>query len=230
MSAFKKEIFNGWIDTYCLVTPGRGEKGSSQNGVMYTGEFIVILNRLGELTPALKDYWKQRIEKCELHPGHIIRYPGSTEVEGPDNYHGYLAAAKLCDPSRAKAFLWYGLTHFGLYPTSEKITIKDFMWRFPQLIPMALMAAGLPVGPFRAIFILTLMLHVWSNTPTDNQDARRLGWLLIQTWDGKGLLSKWAVKKWQDKLMKEYPVDGMKEVYHRYYEVGHPFIEYVPVF
>lgn len=224
----KREIFvGGYVDKDGLVSPN--QDGGSNNGVMYTGEFVVLLKRNDELTPAMQEYWKSSMAQCEIKKGIVRRSPSNDrDDEGPDDYHGYLCGAKLCDPSRARAFLWYGICHLGFYDSNKKLSFKDFMWRFPQMITHALFAAGWPVGIFRIFFIGSLLYHFYKDVPVTNQDARRLGWLLIQNWDGKGLLSKWAVKKWTEKLMREYP-NGMKDVYGSYYQARHPFITYVPI-
>lgn len=221
-----KQAMAGYIGADLLVTPNY--RGGSNNGVMYTGEFIVILNRLGELTDEERHYWRLAMTNCEISPGLIKRSPtNDRDNEGPDDYHGYLAAAKHCDPQRAKNFLAHGYRHFGFYDSNGRLEIKDFMWRFPQLIVQARMAAGLRCFTSRLFFILPLMYHYLKAVPTSDTDARRLGWLLIQTWDGKGFFSKLAVRLWGDKLLKDYP-NGMRDVAGIYYERGHPFAAFIP--
>lgn len=225
--SLKKDIFGGgYIDDNCLVSTSN--TGGTDNGVMYTGEFVVLLDDLGELTPAMKQYWRSTMDNVEVKRGVIKRSPtNDRDDEGPDDYHGYLCGAKRCDPKRAKDFIWNWFTALGVYDSNKKLGWKDFMWRFPQLLTHAWFATGWYVpAPLRIFFIASLLIHAYRKVPTSDQDARRLGWLLIKNWDGKGIVSRWAVQKWNSKLLSEYP-NGMRDVAKSYYGADFPFTRYI---
>lgn len=227
MSLKRDIIHGGYIDINGLVSTSTA--GSTDNGVMYTGEFVTLLDILGELTPSLRAYWRSSMSRCEVRPGVVRRSPtNDRDDEGPDDYHGYLCGAKRCDPSRAKAFIKNWFLALGMYDANKKLGIKDFMWRFPQLLTHAWFATDWYVpGPLRFFFIASLLFHVYRQVETTDQDARRLGWLLIKNWDGKGIVSRWAVKKWNEKLLREYP-NGMQDVAAAYYGPQYPFTRYIP--
>ncbi len=262
----KRDILDGgFIDHNDLVSTSN--TGGTDNGVMYSGEFVMLLHLLGELSESMKGWWKHSMSKVEISPGCVKRSPtNDRDDQGPDDYHGYLCGAKVCDPARAKAFLYHGVKDWaptllvwmtislgflptatgaalgflaaiiagvltqtlGYYDANNSLTERDFMWRFPQLITHAWFATGWIVPtPLRFFFIASLLFHVYRDVPTSDQDARRLGWLLIKNWDGKGIVSKWAVKKWNEKLLREYP-NGMKDVASGYYGPEFPFTTYIP--
>jgi hypothetical protein len=225
---FYEQLENGYLDVFGLVSPAY--KGGSTNGVMYTSEAAVIADRIGQLDKTFITFWNDVIAPCEMSPGLISRTPAKTGEEAPDDYYGYLAGAKRCDQAKARAFLWHGITHAGFYNSDGKLAWSDFLWRQPQLITHALWAAGLWAGPFRIFFIASLLFAIYQNHPASDTDARRIGWLLIQNWDGKGIVSKWAVKKWQAWLMTAYPETGMRGVAAVYYGPNHPFITNIPIF
>jgi hypothetical protein len=202
----RREIFTGgYIDDMGLVSPGAYK--AKESGITYTAEFVIVLSRLNQLTMAIKDYWTSQMATVKVRESISIR-----------DYYGVLAAAKVCSPAVAKIFLKHKALRLGNLDTQAF-----------TFVAQALMAAGYPVGIFRLFFITTLLYHVFRDVPVANYDARRHGWLLIQTWDGKGLLSKWAVDRWKAKLLREYP-NGMKDVYGSYYQSEHPFLTYVPIF
>lgn len=221
-----------YLDKFGMVVSNAS--GRSDNGVMFTSEYLILLAMNGELQPEDKADYLAKMRRCLINGELLMRDPENdgAQQEGPDDYLGLLAGCKVAgDTSIPRAILWYGLRHLGAFNnvTPGKWTVQSFLWRQPQLITHALFAARLPVGPFRAFFVLSLLFAVYQNETRGNTDARRLGWLLIQTWDGKGLLSRWAVGVWKRWLFSKYP-DGMIGVCRIYYGEAHPFTEYVPDF
>jgi len=218
---------DGFIDEFGMVGPRRN--AGSTNDVMFTGEAVVIADRIGELNDEWKKFWNDAMEGVEIGSGLIKRTPTDPEEEAPDDYYGFLAGAKRCNPGAARKFLLHGLLHLGFYNTDGEFAWSDCLWRQPQMITHALWAAGFWAGPFRIFFIGSLLYAIYQDKPALDVDARRIGWLLIQNWDGKGWISKWAVNKWKTWLFKVYP-DGMKGVAKRYYSGDHPFQTYIPTF
>lgn len=224
-----------FLDKFGMVTPNRD--GRSDNGVMYTSEYLLLLTFDGELLPEDKAEYLAKMERCLIRSGRgavLMRDPENDgeSQEGPDDYLGLLAGCRFIGNTEIpRAILWHGLTHFGAFNNVAPFgwTRQSWLWRQPQLITQALFAAKLPVGPFRLFFILSLLYAVYQNAPKGNTDARRLGWLLIQAWDGKGLLSRWVVGVWKRWLFSKYP-DGMIGVARIYYCEGHPFTAYIPEF
>ena len=69
--------------------------GPGGNGVLYTAEYYVMLNRLAELEEQDHANWDKVMVPCTITPGLIQRSSTDFEQEGPDDYVGYLAAVPL---------------------------------------------------------------------------------------------------------------------------------------
>lgn len=225
MGNFWGDLQTKFTDQFGLVAPNASR--ASTNGVCYTGEAMVIGLLNGEMDDVRRTWWKALMTSCEVAPGVLKRTPTDLEPEAPDDYYGYLAGARIADPARARAWLLHGLTHVGFYSTDGHFAWSNFLWRQPQLITLALFAARLPVGPLRAFFCLSLMLDVWQPKPTTDAGSRRLGWLLLQSWDGRGYFSRKAATRWMQQVEKDFHF-GMAGVYTEYCGVDHPFAQYCP--
>jgi len=216
-----------YIDANGFVQPGLGAE--SFNGVLYTSEYIVLLKRLGQLTPSAQLQWATALTKVTLAPGLIERTPTYNAQEGPDDYIGYLAAGKYINSKDAIDVWNYGLTHYGAFNNTYpgKWSWTAFLWRQPQLVAHTLYAANKsPGGLLQLVWAGTIALSCWRE-PITNTSDRILAWLLIETWDGKGWLNKWAVKLWSKRLLRDYS-GGMTTVAAIYFGPNHPLAKYWP--
>lgn len=246
----KAAIGNGYLDGNGLVAPNKtGSTGSgSDNGVMFSAEFLCLLEQQGEMTPILAGIWEEVISRCLPTPGLLQRQPNNQSgQEGPDDYVGLAAACAVLNRTYAKAgcppcvlanqVLRYGLLHFGFFNNENpgKFSRSAFLWRQPQLIGAFIAAASKPTWLAKAAFwiigqpfLLCAAISIFvscRNVPVTDTDARRLSWLLIQSTAPVSWLCRWAAQGWYERLYQDFP-SGMKGVARGYYQPGHPFASY----
>lgn len=240
MTTLRDEI-KDYTDGDGLVAPGlsKGAYRSSDNGVMFTSEYYIMLHKLMDIqTQDYKDYY-QLIVACEEDIGLLCRAPGDKGQEGPDDYYAVLSASQVLGiPEFASVILHYGYITKGwfnnenpgtIYRTDGKtINWEAFLWRQLQMWFAALCAARenrwyhLPLSIYSALVILYTGLR---NLPKTDADSRRLCWHLIQATVPRSFLCRLASKVWYRKLYLDYP-NGMRGVAQQYYQDGHPFREY----
>lgn len=223
-----------YIDTNGLVGPAKGQ--GSNNGVMYSSEFIIMLIRNGEAAPSDIDHYIERISACMKTPGLLMRSPQNAGgQEGPDDYYGLAAAideinSKNLEPAAmylAYSTCLYAINHLGCLNNEFPNTFQwsSFLVRQPQLDAVMLWAAGLPVGPILRLYTAISILFAAKGLPINDTDPRRLSWLVVQVASRHSWICRMAAKVWYRRLHKDYP-DGMKGVAALYYESGHPFSKY----
>jgi hypothetical protein len=232
----KEEIRDGYTDANGLVSPHRCsplEVNPSGNGVMYTGELMMMLALRGEIDFEDDESFVDAMRTCQVEPGLLKRGPGYRDQEGPDDYYGFAAGCVATDAiTLADNVVDYGLANFGSFNNEDpgKWTWKSFLWRQPQLI-CALYAAAdrapiwiFPLRLYTAAVIATSCMLA----PLEDTDARRLSWLLLHTMRRTSLLCRAAGWFWNRRLRKHYGPEGMRAVARVYYEAGHPFAKYWP--
>lgn len=235
-----------YIDGNGLVAPAiiQNKQGrASDNGVMFTAEYLIMLIRNKEIDPR---YLKEILFKflaCMPSPGLLSRAPGDVDQEGPDDYIGLAAAlgeiqtlpggdiptdtCKMTARTIARSVVLYGIEHLGDMNNEKPGHWSWGAWlaRQPQLTACYLWASGLPVGFVLQTIVALIILFSCKGTPADQADPRRLGWLLVQIAAPRSLLCRLASKLWYARLYALYP-NGMKDIAAMYYEKGHPFAQY----
>src|SRR4051812_35271424 len=107
----KDEIIQ-YVDGNGLVVPHLAPPGAirgSDNGVMYYSEYVILLAKRGELSSTDIGDFVAKIGPCFQTRGLLARAPGARDQEGPDDYHGVLAACVVLDlPEFARDILAYG--------------------------------------------------------------------------------------------------------------------------
>jgi hypothetical protein len=239
----KSRIGNGYLDKNSLVCPKRDT--GSNNGVMYSGEFLWLLVKNQEMRPEIVSQWAVILDRCFKEPGLLMRSPDNAGgQEGPDDYLGVCLAAKAMNEGiKGKPYsvaignhiLRYGLKHFGFFRNDPGAsTFGPFLWRQPQLIAAAFSVA---VGPWysRLLYFILSRPFMWYTAAViffacrgkfDGTDPWRLTWILIQLTEDKSWLCKWAVKGWYYRLACRFGYPGMCLVARDYYEPDHPFATY----
>lgn len=234
----KSEIGNGYLDRDGLVTPNRN--GGSNNGVMYSGEYIWLLLKNGELRAATAVNLLTTLDKCFREPGLLLRHPdGSGGQQGPDDYLGVCLAGKALDalpfepPVRfGNAILWYGLRHLGFFRTAPEASFwSTFLWRQLQLVAAAFACASWHplVRPLAWLVSRPFMWYAAASIffacrgKVDGTDPWRLSWILVKLTQDKSLLCALAGRGWYDRLGQAFGSDGMQGVAKVYYEAEHPF-------
>lgn len=220
---------DGYITSTGLVCPSKG--GGSNNGVLYTSEYYLLLFLNGELTDDDQAKYGVVMTSCFKQPGLLSRNPdGSGGGEGPDDYYGLAAAADAIAPWIACDVLKYGYKHFGSFNNEDpgKWTSKSFLWRQIQLYCCFKWAAGETPNPLFRLYVAISIAVAGFRTPTSDTDARILSWLVIHVAAKKSATCRVAANIWRKRLLKDYP-NGMRDVASLYFGVGSPFSIYWPV-
>lgn len=228
-----------------LVTPGLATPGvlaGSDNGPMYTSEYYVMLQKLGQLQS--DDYAKfdNLIQNCINSEGMLCRVPVGQDdgQEQVDDYYGVLnGCMQMGNTVIPRQFLAALIKNLGFMdnvnPGSHK-NWASFMPRQMQLMAcviagsfpgsnplnLGLRALFCPLFAFSAIILATSCIGV---DPGDT-DARRLSWHLYQCLKDQSLLCRLAGKIWLKRLYKDYGPTGMQAVAKIYYQGNHPFKSY----
>jgi hypothetical protein len=109
--------FLSYRDKHGLIQPG---PLGSLNGILYTGESMVVMKDNDVLTPQVEDELFKVIKSCELYPGLMTRTPTfAGGQQAHDDYVGFLAACYQCKRyDLAEIVLQYGqrTTKFGFIP------------------------------------------------------------------------------------------------------------------
>lgn len=236
--SLKSEIALNYTDANGLVCNRKclhTDVNPSGNGVCYTSELVVALERLGQIAPIDVEYYWTTIKGCWKEPGLLSRGPCQPDQEGPDDYYGLAAgAAATAQPWLAEAVISYGWAHDWCFDnvTPGRWSWKNFLGRQPQLVCALYAAAGrspiwlYPLRFYTAAVIATSCMFANKS----DADSRRLSWLLIQTMTPVSALCRLAAKLWQHRLMQDYPGQGMRSVAALYYEKEHPYIRYLPTY
>lgn len=243
----KAAIGLAYLDSNNLVAPGvcSNTSSASDNGVMFSAEFMCLLEANNEMTPDVAKAWLPVFTRCLPTPGLLQRTPQNERgQEGPDDYVGLAAACAVLlrqgvDCRIANDVLRYGLTHFGNFNnvTPWSFNRDSVMWRQLQLIAAFIAAASKPTWLSKAAYLIIgqpfyfvaaiVTLLSCRNMPTSDADSRRLQWLLLQTTAPASWMVRWAAKGWYERLYNDYE-DGMKGVAATYYQQTplHPFCTY----
>ena len=155
------EEIKNYIDGNELVAPnlcspiGR----ASDNGTMFTSEYIIMLNRNNEPTIGYElGRYYDNISRCIGIDKELHRAPGDDSPDEVDDHLGVLA----------------GYAEFGL-KTNFKLPFR--LMRFPQLIFAYLLSKGWPsivIFPFSIINALILGTSCIGIPKDKDPDARRL--------------------------------------------------------
>lgn len=227
---------NGYINPALVdVTKGRQCDNS-----MFTNEYFIMLNKLGQYEKKDFQYWLSLMAMCTEERGLYLRYPDSVgDQEGPDDHYALFAASKvLGEIGFAEEFLSYGWKHLGWYNTEVLNTYKTrqgttnwtaFQWRQPQMYFAAICAANKHRWykfwniPSMIIAAATILFSSHGADTIADLDARRLTYLLILSVEQDSILCRLAAKVWKRRLLTDYGDTGMREVYRRYCRDNHPF-------
>lgn len=234
MSSFLKEL-KAYTNTDGFVgnTPCAGSGRTGDNMLMFSAEAFLVL----------KDNWMYNhptaarstavsminlIPKVTFPSGWFSRYTVDTDIGWdltPDNLLGYLT---LCTKEQANALV----EHLHMYDGMVTITFdkEGFTpYRQPQLYFAMLAVAGRlsrfnPIHIALAIWTALVIIEAgWNKPSTEDQDARRLSYLLIRLVETRSFLCKLASKIWWQRLKKDYGYEGLRLVYTRYFlNPNHP--------
>lgn len=210
----------------------------SGNGVLYTGEYVLLMRLNGELNDSDRKDYRDVIEACmPVEKGLLSRSPTHSDQEGPDDYIGLAVGAWATgNNDLAEAVITYGKKHYGFFnnenPGSYYHKDGRFNWsalliRQPQLIGIMYYAAN-RVPPFLIRLYLAIgILISGRNKPLSDSDARILAWLVINVVDNRCWMIKIAARVFTNRLLKQYD-RGMTDVISYYFQDPHPFRKHWP--
>lgn len=213
-----RDEIKSYIDGNGLITPYPAPPGmvrASDNGVMYTSEYYIILSKLSLLTAQDKETYTTLIHTCTIDD-QLHRAPGDITPDEVDDYYGTLSAH----------------VELGVQP---RFQLPVRLWRQPQLLLMYLCAEApqhwfliAPIWAVLAFISAFVIATSCVNTDRMSTDDRRLSWHLINATARHSFLCRLASKLWYRRLYKTYGLDGMKEVAKIYYQPNgvHPFSLY----
>lgn len=228
-----RDDFKPYVDGNNLLAPspvGSNPGKGSDNGVMYTSEYFIMLKKQNLLCAADCADYDNRISKCVGSNGMLNRASNDTDQEGPDDYYGVLnGCMELSNVKYPRAFLLALMKNFGFLNNNSPGTLtgSSFMARQPQLT-CSMVSAAFPSlkNPLHylvrllalPLFIISAVVLLFSCMFTDvsDSDSRRLGWHLGNCVSNVSLLNKLAYKVWLRRLYKDYP-NGMNSVASVYY-------------
>lgn len=242
--SIKEEILP-YVDGNNLVSPTillyPGQVNVTNNGVMYTSEYTVLLSNLGVLEDSSIEEFIETISHCLTPEGILKRNPdGSGGQEGPDDYYGLMNACIHTKVVKIPRMILSAINKYkGCLNNVDpnKWTFQSFLIRQPQLIA-CIVAAAYPSlkNPLHWLirlaltpaFLISACIIALSGleSPTGELDNRRLTWHLVSTLTRVSLACNLAAILWRRRLCKDYGVTGMKEVMTRYLEFGHPIAKY----
>ncbi len=239
----REEIQAGYIDGNGLVAPHlTGQIKGSDNGVMFTSEYYVMLKKLDQLTDQDRIDFAKKINACITPEGMLCRVPTNQKdgQEGPDDYLGVLNGCKqLGNTQIPRKFLWAMIRYLGFLNNDNPDVMNkpSFLVRQLQLVA-ATISAAFPsyINPLHfcirlvawPLFLIAAAVIFVSciEAPASDADSRRLSWHLLQTVSSVSLMCKFASLFWYKRLQNTYGAAGMRGVAARYYQPGHPFIRY----
>lgn len=240
-----KDEISLYIDSEGLVSPAApppGEPGSN-NGVLYTSEYIIALLRNGQAQESDILSYLNKLSACMRQPGLLGRHLGGIgDQEGPDDYIGLAAAlfeiqrpeysainrtASAGARQLARSVVWYGFKHLGLM---NNVSPGHFSWaallgRQLQLTAAFMWAAGYPVGPLLRLYCAVSIFFSCRGMPANNTTPRFLSWLLVQIASSKSYMGYFASVVWYRRLNSVYAI-GMKGPCLIYFQAGHPLSKY----
>lgn len=214
-----QELQNGYLDSNGLVTPSKNSP-PSDNGLLYTGQAIMIMDMLGETDgiPQLMD----AMRACQIEPGLFNRHPWprfKSGQEGPDDY----VAIAAVDMHWAQCLLEYGRKHWYSYNNEipGKWTFKSFLGRFLSLICHSKLCAGEKPNLFLRIahFVGTYLTTREEAGATSN---RLLAQLMIYKLDDHWM-SRLEKRLWSANLVKVYGENSINKAVCIYFPSPHPF-------
>lgn len=197
--------FAAYIDGNGLMSNSPVPPGSiraSDNGPLFSSEYVLILLHQLELTPEDEVSYQKAIASCVDTSGNLHRAPGDTSEDAPDDYYGVSAA-------------------FSQLNVKSNVKLPFNLWRQPQLL-FAVMASNQSLSRWKfwqwPLAIYTALVVLTSDVDTDpgNADARILAWLLIQATEKDSILVRLASSVWYNRLYATYP-NGMADVAGEYF-------------
>jgi hypothetical protein len=231
-----------YIDQNGLVSGERAPRNPSGNGIMFTSEWMLILQFF---YPDMVDPWLRFQEiidkKLTVASGIYRRSPaGQQFASDPARWDDYIALAaasaragnrkfaqEILEAGRARRFLWGPFRLRYYYPGDGAMTGRDpkaWFGRSPSMIAHLRWAAGETPSWFERLVWSCGVYFAGSSDPIQ-QDPWRITYLMIQT-ARPGWLERLAIRKWEARLRQAWP-KGIGDVRGYYFrDWSHPNARY----
>lgn len=233
---YLREEIKPFIDGNGLVMPniytGEYLRGSD-NGVMFTSEYYILLNDNNQLDDLDKSVYKTVIESCSVEPGLVARAPGVQQGgPPPDDLYAIAAASKTLNlPEIAKAIVDYGDKHHWVFNADRPgnphwgsgYDFEAWLGRQIPLVCALRAAAGLSLPGWLRLATAAVIATSCAGVKKEDTDARRLAFHLVRAVEGSGGILDWACNIWWSRLRRDYGDEGMRGVALLYYQGNHPF-------
>lgn len=214
----------------------RAADGGRDNLPVHTAVFLECLNDATSIARE-EDGIRTYLDSCEVKEGVYRRYFGATDENSVDNLVGCLAmAARLHLPEIARGIYNHGVTHSWTYSCLDpemrfrlwdKATYQPFFGRFPGIVPMVKIAAGVEIGFLSQVALNQSFVWAASLGPRTDVGNRILSWLIARVCYGRYALVDKGIREWRKIMRTCYP-GGMREVLSLYHGANHPFAKFAP--
>lgn len=249
-----KEYASNYIDRAGLVScrETNGDVPSSDNGILFTAEFMRVLAING-----FNNYdseFMQVVREC-IKGGILYRAPNHTGQDSIDNHIGLCAGlTQVIQNSKssgivreyvagayAKLILDYGRATKVTGPFGIKFSYvynnenpgqwnpSAWLGRFPQMIACLQAVAGEKVDWWRRIWANGAALWGAFCTAKTDTDGKILSWLMLYVLNT--MAPHWSTKLvswiWNWRVKLDFP-NGMKQVFEIYFGPSHPTTKFMP--
>lgn len=221
----KREIWDGFLDKFGYVMPRRNH-GVSDNGVLFTSQYILLLQRLGQLDGETKAAYFNLMRNSFRDTGLLIRYPENFTQEGPDDHIGISAASLALELPFAKEIIDYGRKQLPphLYNTENpgKWSKQAWLGRQLGLIGFMKLCAGYGCNPLEKLAMI-VGFYLTSRKPKEDTSDRLLTQVMVEALP-KGLVNDLIKKWWHGHINKLY--GDVRDLVSIYFGPDHPFSRY----
>lgn len=230
-------LVKAYTDRFGLVQNERNH--TSGNGLLYSAEMYIILNRLGLLDDIDKQKIKQVIRNCQQEPGLFNRHPESREQNAQDDMIGVASlvhelgwkdiAEEILAYGQKKTFITrlYGFIGIFLryvYNNNNPgvFTLGAWLGRYPHLVAHFYFAANKNPPLWRKLW-WALVVFLSARQDIKHQDAWQLTWLLCHTAKGKSFICDLAIRYFVNKLDEVTDGEGIGRINGEYFgNMNHP--------
>lgn len=208
------------FDSNGFVPPADITQPVSDNGVLFTSQYYILLKEHGLLTPDDVSAFIHKMRFVNID-GNLKRYPSDTGKEGPDDYIGLCSASKALGTIDAHLIYEYGRKTFWNYNNEnpDEVTLESWLGRQPGLIGYIKYCAGHLMNPleFLAIYVGTIITAFGKKEDTSD----KLLALTMVSQLKNNLLFKPLCSFYLWKIRRTY--GSINELVRVYFGLNHPF-------
>lgn len=231
-----REDIKPYLDRFGLVQDGG--KRDSRNALLNTSLYYVFLVLRGESLPGDKEEFERLLATCRVAPGLFRRTPDCEDLQAHDDYKAICTAAKLLGSDIAEEIFQYGQKHHYVFNWKHpgcgilrglrengKFNITPLFGRDLSFVAHTYFCTGRKL-PWLLEQAWAWTVETSGKSNRNDQDARKLTWLLIEGMEHTSEECLAAAASWQKRFVQEYP-GGLGEVLRNYWnDPNHPLVKY----